>query len=227
MFNDFISLFFPNVCGACSAVLSGNEEAICLNCICELPKTNYHKKDANPIQQIFNGRVAVNASSSFFVFKKDSRVQELIHQIKYKGNKSLAFAIGDIYAGEIKNAKGFNKIDVVIPVPLHKTKLKKRGFNQSEYFAKGLSNNIGAKANTSSLVRLSKSETQTKKSRYERWVNVEKVFSVFDPEQLENKHVLLVDDVITTGATLEACVNALIEVKNIKISIATIAYSAM
>ena len=227
MFNDFISLFFPKECGACSAVLSTKERDICLSCIYELPKTNFHLSSNNPIQQIFNGRVDVNVASSFYYFQQDSKVQALIHQIKYEGNKSLAFTIGNIYADEIKSTTGFSAIDIVIPVPLHKTRYKKRGFNQSEWFAKGMSDKLIATANTTSLLRLSKSETQTKKSRYQRWENVANVFSVLGAEKLENKHVLLVDDVVTTGATLEACVAVLQQVKNIKISIATIAYAAM
>jgi ComF family protein len=167
----------------------------------------------------------VYSASAFYSFNKEGRVQRLIHQLKYKGKKEIGFFIGKQYGVELKSSPDFNTVNTIIPVPLHPEKLKKRGYNQSEYFAKGLAAIMNTEINTTTLVREKANESQTKKSRYERWKNVEFVFQLKTTAALEGKHILLVDDVITTGATLEACANVLQQIKGVKISIATIAYA--
>ena len=223
--NDFISLIFPCVCEACGDGLQKHEEVICTICDYNLPKTDFHLDKNNPVAQLFNGRTNINSASAFYLFNKDGKVQQLIHELKYKGKKHIAHFIGTRYGIELKNSPDFNTISTIIAVPLHSEKLKRRGYNQSEYFAKGLAESMNAKTDFTSLIRITANTSQTKKSRYERWKNVEFVFQLKETTALEGKHVLLVDDVVTTGATLEACAQVLHQIKNVRISIVTIAYA--
>ena len=226
MLNDFISLIFPQVCASCGNSLYKNEQTICIYCIYHLPKTNFHLDNDNPIAKIFWGRINIHSASAYYGFNKGGKVQHLIHQLKYKGQKEVGFAIGKLYGFELKKSTDFNTIDTIIPVPLHPKKIKKRGYNQSESFAEGLSSSMAVATDFKTLFRAHESETQTKKSRFNRWQNVESIFQLKENKTLEGKHVLLVDDVITTGATLEACAQTLQQISGIKISIATIAYAS-
>ena len=225
LLNDFLSLIFPRVCHACGNLLFKNEEVICISCLYKLPKTNFHLEKENSITEIFAGRIKFESATSYLYFVKAGKVQHLIHQMKYKGIKEIGIFLGELYGNELKKSELFNTIEVVIPVPLHKTKLKKRGFNQSELFARGLSSSMKINLDTKNLYRKIASETQTRKTKFERWKNVEDIFDLKDYTKLSGKHVLLVDDVITTGSTLEASANALNRIKDIKISIATMAYA--
>jgi len=222
MLNDFLSLIFPKVCYACGKSLYKKEDCICTHCLFHLPKTNFHLYADNPVVKLFWGRVNIFSAASFFSFTKGSRVQHLIHQFKYRGRKEIGFSIGKRYGTELKQSSLFNGINLIVPVPLHKKKLKKRGYNQSDFFAQGLSQTIEAE-NKNLLIRTNSSETQTKKSRFARWKNVEEIFHIPEPEKLQGRHVLLVDDVITTGATLEACAQRILEIPDTKVSVATIA----
>ncbi len=180
----------------------------------------------NPIEKIFWGRVPLNAAASYYSFTKGGKVQHLIHQLKYKGQREVGVTIGDLYGYELKQSDNFNTVDLIIPVPLHKRKIKSRGYNQSEAFAEGLSASMNVKTDFRTLYRALDSASQTKKTRFLRWKNVETVFHVKDEITLQGKHILLVDDVITTGATLEACVHALQKIPGVKVSIATIAWAS-
>tara|TARA_R110001592_G_scaffold88409_3_gene260392 strand:+ start:2860 stop:3534 length:675 start_codon:yes stop_codon:yes gene_type:complete len=222
MLNDFFNLIFPKICFACNGVLLKHEEVICTSCQFSLPKTNYHLDKGNPLTKIFWGRIEVQHVAAFYFFNKGSKVQNLLHQLKYKGAKEVGEKVGELYGFELLKSKWIKSIDYIIPVPLHPDKLKKRGYNQSEYFAKGLSKSTEIELDTSVLYRKSYSETQTKKSRFNRWENVSEIFDVNKNQKLENKHVLLVDDVVTTGATLEASITALQKI-NCKVSVVTIA----
>jgi ComF family protein len=226
MINDFISLIFPNVCAACGKSLYKYENSICAYCIYHLPKTNYHLQLDNPITKIFWGRVLIHSGAALYEFNKGGKVQYLIHQLKYKGYKEIGFTVGKLYGDELKQCANFNTVEIVIPVPLHAKKKKKRGYNQSDTFAQGLAKSLNAEAKLNVLFRVFESESQTKKSRYRRWQNVESIFQLRDTSNLAGKHILMVDDVITTGATLEACAQTLLQLPNVKISIATIAYAA-
>lgn len=226
MLNDFISLIFPQVCVSCGKSLYKNEHTICTYCIYHLPKTNFHLDNENPIAKIFWGRINIHSAGAFYGFNKGGRVQHLIHQLKYKGRKEVGFTVGKLYGYELKNSDYFNTVDTIIPVPLHLKKIKKRGYNQSESFAEGLAASMEVDSNFTLLYRALESETQTKKSRFNRWQNVETVFQLKDYESFKGKHILLVDDVVTTGATLEACAQTLQQIPGIKISIATIAYAS-
>lgn len=219
--NDIESLFFPNLCLGCNSLLFKNEKIICANCRHELPLTNYHKMDANPMEKIFYGRVQIENATAFLNFEKKNIVQQLIHQLKYKGHEEIGKMIGDWMANELSNYKEYQHIDLVIPVPLHRKKYRKRGYNQVTEFAKSMAKGIGAVYDEKTLIRITNTKTQTLKSRVMRWNTDNAVFSLNNVPELEGKHILLVDDIITTGATLEACARTLQKAKNMRISIAT------
>lgn len=223
MINDFFNLIFPKLCCACNNALLKNENIICITCSVSLPKTNFHKDKENPVNKVFWGRVKVEMATSFYLFSKKSKVQNLLHHLKYKGVKEVGSVIGKLIGYDLNESEDFKKVDFIVPVPLHKNKLKKRGYNQSEWIAKGVSDAMKIAINTETLYRKEDSQTQTKKTRYKRWENVEEIFGVSN-NMLNGKNVLLVDDVVTTGATLEACAQVLIK-QNCKIYIATIAYA--
>ncbi|MFW5978853.1 MAG: ComF family protein, partial [Bacteroidia bacterium] len=193
-------------------------------CWMDIPKTNYHKEQGNPVEQIFWGRIPVQYATSYFFYIKGSRYQRLIHEMKYNGKKEIGYELGKKLGRELKNTS-FGQVDYVVPVPLHKKKLKKRGFNQSEWIGKGISETLEQPLATKNLYRAEYTTSQTKKSKYERWLNVENVFKLNDPQFFSDKHVLLVDDIITTGATLEACANAILQSKNARVSIASLGFS--
>jgi len=225
-FQDFFSLIYPNNCMACGNNLFRNEHLICTACLFHLPKTNYHLEPDNPISQTFWGRTSINTAAACYFFTKAGKVQHLVHQLKYKGKKEVGVFIGEIYGKELIKAPGFERTDVIIPVPLHPSKEKKRGYNQSEVFAIGLSASMDVPIDTKTLIRTYASETQTRKTRFKRWENVKEIFSLQDKEKLKNKHILLVDDVITTGATIEACANLLNTIEGVTINIASIAVAS-
>jgi ComF family protein len=202
-----------------------NENSICTFCSYHLPKTNFHEDNANPIAKIFWGRAPIYSASAYYNFGKGGKVQHLVHQLKYRGQKNIGVAIGKFYGYDLRKSEAFNTVDTIIPVPLHPQKLKKRGYNQSEFFAAGLAQTMNTETDFTSLFRAFESETQTKKSRFNRWKNVETIFRLKEDHNLKGKHLLLVDDVITTGATLEACAQTLLQIPDVKVSIATIAYA--
>jgi ComF family protein len=191
-----------------------------------LPKTNFHTDTNNPVARSFWGRAPIEQAAAYYYFKKDTGVQNILHNLKYKGQTKLGQSLGFMYGAELKQSPHFAGVDVVLPVPLHKKKQRKRGYNQSEHFALGLAQSLGAQLDTTSLIKTTHTESQTKKNRLERVDNVANVFTVTAPQQLAGKHVLLVDDVITTGATIEACALQLATVSGIRISVAGIAYAA-
>ena len=226
LFYDFLCLIYPRLCYACNASLSQHEDVLCAICQFHLPKTNYHLDDDNPLAKNFWGRVPIAHVAALYHFKKGGNVQNLIHQFKYNGKTEIGTYIGESYGKDLLQSDFFKDVEVVIPVPLHKRKKRKRGFNQSEIFAKGLSTAMQIPCDTKTLVRTTASKTQTKKSRFKRWENVKEIFAITDTASLKGKHILLVDDVITTGATIEACVNQLLTISDVKISVAAMACTA-
>jgi ComF family protein len=208
---------------ACGKSLFKYENCICTFCLYHLPKTNFHLAEDNPVSRLFWGKAQVYSAASMYFFYKKGRVQKLMHQLKYKGKKEIGIFLGNIYGKELSAAPLFKTVEFIIPVPMHPKKEKIRGYNQSEIIAIGLSQAMNAVTDTKTLIKSTKTETQTKKSRFSRWENVKEVFEIRNYDHLENKHVLLVDDVITTGSTLESCILNLSKVSGIKISVASIA----
>ena len=223
--DDIFNLFYPEQCAICKNQLVKGEKIICVSCITELPVTNFCNLKNNSVETSFYGRILIKEATSLFYFHKEGKVQKLIHQLKYKGNQQIGVVLGDWLGENMLESSRFNNLDAIVTVPLHPKKLKKRGFNQLTKFGKSLSNKLQIPVIDDVLVKVFASQTQTKKSRFDRTTNVDEKFELLDHSILKNKHILLIDDIITTGATLEACSLALLHSKNIKISIATMAYT--
>lgn len=223
--NDIVNLFFPRLCQACGDALSPSDDQVCLSCMFHLPYTHFHRNPDHPMARSLWGRVQCEGVAAYLFFRKESKVQHLLHRLKYKGQYQVGTFLGQLYGQILVKQPPFNTAQLIIPVPLHPKRQRERGYNQSEMFANGLGKAMGIPVSIHNLRRSTISETQTHKSRVERWENVKKIFSVEDPEVLEGKHILLVDDVFTTGATIEACATALFEACNVKISVITIAYA--
>jgi len=221
-----MSLIYPRRCEACGNLLFKHERFICNYCSVNLPKSGYHKYPGNELEQVFAGRIPFEGVYSFYVFEKSGKVQRLLHHIKYQEQKELAVFLGKQYTKELLKDNFKLGFDVIIPIPLHKNKLTQRGYNQSECFAKGFSLETNIPLDTSSMIRVTETATQTRRKKYERWENVEGIFALTSTENLKGKHVLIVDDVITTGATIEAAWEALKNVEGIKVSVAAIAFAA-
>lgn len=223
--DDLLWLIYPELCVACDKPLNSGEKCICTSCRFHLPKTNFHSEPVNPIIKHFWGKVKVEAAAALFLFTKGEKVQHLIHQLKYQKRKDIGVFLGELYGYDLKKCDPFGCVDVIIPVPLHPKKLKKRGYNQSECFAEGLSLSLKVPCDVKSLKRKKETQTQTRKHRFERFENVNSVFAVTNPDLVQGKHILLVDDVITTGSTLVACAEALLEVPGTRVTIAALAYA--
>lgn len=223
MLNSLINLFFPKVCAGCKSFIGTNEYVICTNCRHELPLTNHHLNYNNEAFKKFYGRIPVEGVSAFLYFNKKGMVQELIHNLKYKGHEEIGTFLGEWYASDLKNSDLIKNVDVIIPVPLHKKRLKERGYNQITNFGMALSESFGIPLKATVLKRKVYSKTQSKKNLLGRMDDIETVFDVDFKEEDSNKHYLLIDDVITTGATLEACSKALLKIPGAKISIVCMA----
>ncbi len=222
---DFYRLFYPKICGGCDVPLAKGEEHLCFNCRLELPFTNFEIIKENPVEKIFRGRVHLEFATSLLFFAKGEKVQNILHNIKYNEQKELAVYIGRIFGERLQNNPYLKDVTAIVPVPLHPQKQHLRGYNQSELFAEGMNEIMKAGLMTDIISRDINTETQTRKTRTERWENVEKAFVVKQPKQLAHQHILLVDDVLTTGATLEACAQTLLQSADCKVSIATVAFA--
>lgn len=175
------------------------------------------------MEQLFWGRCRIEKAAAFSFYNRDSRIRKLIHNLKYKGIKEIGYDLGRIYGASLAGSDFLKEIDIIVPVPLHPSKKRVRGFNQSDIIAEGLSESTGLPVDYNSLKRVTVTETQTRRSRYERWVNVDGIFSIADYSNIVGKHVLLVDDVITTGSTIESCANELLKAEGVKVSVAALA----
>jgi len=222
---NIFNIFFPDLCVICEDQLIEGEEVLCISCRSDLPHTNFCEWKNNKVEKSFQGRIPVLAATSLLYYKRKGKVQKMIHQLKYKNQQKVGVLLGNWLSEEIIGSKRFDKIDFIIPVPLHPNKFKKRGYNQVTTFGQTLANRLDSILLENVLIRVSKSKTQTSKNRMERSINVEEKFDLNNPDILNDKHVLLIDDLITTGATLEACCVQLLKVDNIEISIATMAYT--
>ena len=223
LLNAVVGLFYPSVCAACGNSLFQWEKTVCTRCRSLLPKTGYELHEGNPLAQLFYGKVRLQAVTACYFFSKEGKVQHLIHELKYKNNPEAGVFLGQQLGKTLREAPLFQGLDYLIPVPLHPKKEKERGYNQSLMIAQGVAEVINVPVGKSFLTRTVNTATQTHKSKEERWQNVKGIFELHQAERLCGKYVLLIDDVLTTGATLEACALTLSKVPGIVISCATAA----
>lgn len=220
---NLFNLFYPDVCVCCDQYLLDQEKIVCIECRLDLPFINTSDVRANPLTQTLEGRVFFEKGASFLYYHPTGKVKKLIHQLKYKNNEKVGVFLGDWFGQKLLETNEFRDIDYIIPVPLHKEKLRQRGYNQLTKFGERLSSILKIEYLEGVLIRNTKAKTQTFKKRVERFKSLMNNFSVTNPVTLKDKHVLLIDDVVTTGATLEACCIELLKVENLKISVITIA----
>lgn len=223
--DSFLHLLFPHVCTGCGNDILTEESELCMRCIAAMPETNFEIHPNNPVEKLFWGRLPIVGATAQFYFTKESLMQHLMHQFKYKRNKELGLQLGRIMGEQIKRSGRFDA-EVLIPLPLFPGKEKRRGYNQATILCNGISEMMEIPVLENVIFRPSHTETQTKKGRIERWKNMEGKFILSNPDVIQNKHVLLVDDVVTTGATLEACGNELLKAGNVRLSVATLCVSS-
>ena len=220
---DFIRLLFPPCCVVCEDALSIGEACLCLKCLLNMPKTNYHLVADNELEKRFWGKFPIERASAYFHYVKGSDFDKILFELKYHGQKEVGEYMGRYMANDLLVSGFFNEIDIIVPVPLHKKREKERGYNQSEWIASGISKITGIPVNTNSIKRVEANSTQTRKSVWDRWENVQNLFAVVSSSELQGKHILLVDDVLTTGATIVSCASKIMEVRGVRISVLTLA----
>lgn len=223
MLRSILDLFFPKVCFACQFQLSDFEQYVCTHCRHSLPVTNYHLDGDDSVLKVFYGRAKLEHATALLRFEKKGITQQLMHNLKYKGHEDVGVFLGKWLGTELKEAKDYQTIDLVIPVPLHKKKLRKRGYNQVAKFGQEIASQLETNYCDDVLIKITNTTSQVNKTRLGRWINNDELFSIQNKEKITNKHVLLVDDIITTGATMEACISVLNKAENVKISIASMA----
>lgn len=226
LWQDLLHLFYPHLCPVCASTLPTKTHLICPRCISRLPRTFDENARENPTEKIFTGRIRIDHAWSAFYFHKGSAMQLLIHELKYNNAPSLGYFLGELMGMQMLEAKMELNIDGLLPLPMHKKKEKQRGYNQALLIAKGISSVTGIPVIEDAVIKTKSTSTQTNKQRIERWKNASGNFSIVKPEQLQHKNLLLVDDVITTGATLEACGSLLSKLPGTRLSIATLARAA-
>jgi len=219
-------LLFPHVCAGCGTDILAEESMLCMRCIHAMPETKFELYVNNPIEKLFWGRLPITAACAHYYFTKESLMQQLMHEFKYKNNKALGIQLGRMMGEQLVKSGRFN-IDALIPLPLFPAKEKRRGYNQATLLCQGIAQILDLPVLQQSIIRTQHTDTQTKKGRIERWKNMEGKFELIDPSCVANKRILLVDDVVTTGATLEACGSELLKAENATISIATLCYTSL
>ena len=216
-----LHLFFPHICTGCGSDILNVESTLCMRCVDAMPETNFELHPDNPVEKSFWGRLPLIGATAQFYFTKESLMQHLMHQFKYKGNRELGIQLGRMMGEQIMNSGRFDA-DALVPLPLFPVKEKRRGYNQATVLCQGIAERMKIPILDKAITRPQHTETQTKKGRIERWKNMEGKFILSDPNAIKNKHLLLVDDVVTTGATLEACGNELLKAENVRLSLATL-----
>lgn len=218
---DIWELFFPRYCVVCGKRLLQGEDHLCFRCLSGLPRTKLHLHPDNEMEKNLWGKMPLVRAASLLYYAKGNETQKVLYELKYYGNAKLGLFLGKWMAAEL--GAFFEGVDYIVPVPLHEKKKRKRGYNQSEMLAQGLSVETGIPVVAHGLVRNDYTETQTHKGNYERWENVKDVFACVNREAFEGKHILLVDDVVTTGATVVACADALTDIPGLRISVLSFA----
>jgi ComF family protein len=223
--DSVLHLLFPHVCTGCGNDILSEESELCMRCIDALPETNFESISNNPVEKLFWGRVPITGATAQFYFSKESLIQHLVHQFKYKRNKDLGLQLGRIMGEQLNKSSRF-KADALIPLPLFPAKEKRRGYNQAAVLCEGIAESMQIPVLDKVIIRPQHTETQTKKGRIERWKNMEGKFILSDINTIRNKQLLLIDDVVTTGATLEACGNELLKAENVQLSMACLCVAA-
>ena len=223
--DSVLHLLFPHICAGCGSDILHEESVLCMRCIDAIPETNFELHPNNPVEKTFWGRLPLTGATAQFYFTKESLMQHLMHQFKYKGNKELGMQLGKIMGEQIKKSARF-EADALVPLPLFPAKEKRRGYNQATILCEGMAEAMNLPVLDKIISRPQHTETQTKKGRIERWKNMEGKFILSDADAIKNMHLLLVDDVVTTGATLEACGNELLKAENVRLSVATLCIAA-
>jgi ComF family protein len=222
---SLIHLFFPHCCAGCGNDVPHHEQVLCLTCITRLPLTNFQVHAGNPVENIFRGRLPLLSATSYCYFTKDSLLQHLLHQFKYKDHQEIGHWFGRRMGEAVIASSRVTLPDALVPIPLFAARERRRGYNQASVLCDGMAEITGLPVWKNIVTRTSLTETQTRKTRIERWQNIEGRFALQNPALIHGRHLLLVDDVVTTGATLEACGQALLTAGNVQLSIATLAFT--
>jgi ComF family protein len=223
LLKDFFALFFPGICHACGGLLVNGEHCICSYCSVHLPKTGFHRQKDNAFTKIFQGRLSLETGTALYYYLKGGLVQSMIHGLKYRGIHEIGLFAGRQLGRVLCQSPFYHSVDCIVPVPLHPGRLRQRGYNQSEVFGQGLAEAMEIPLRSDLLKRAAATSTQTRKRRFSRWENVAEAFIVPEPALAAHRKILLVDDVLTTGSTLEACASRLLEVENTRLWMATMA----
>ena len=226
LYSGFSALIHPSICITCQQKAVKKDEVICIECDYHLPRTNFHTEKENKFTERFWGRVPIETAVAMYYFNGNDHVKRIIHGLKYEGQTQIGEQVGRIMGKRIGYSNPtFQNIDLILPVPLHYKRQKERGYNQSDFFAKGLAKTLWTEWRNDMLTRKVNTKSQTTMNALERMKNVENIFEVVDPSFLKNKNILLVDDVVTTGATLEACAKEILKIEGTKVSLATMAFA--
>lgn len=223
---DIRDLFFPRICLCCGKILSSQEDSVCISCMVSLPRTGILNTPGNEMERRFWGIYPIERATALYYYVKGGLVANILHGMKYHGRRKLCRQMGRVMGTEMLDSGFYNGIDFILPVPLHKNRLRDRGYNQSELLARGISDITSVPVVVDALTRKYNNATQTHKSAFERWKNAEGLFEITEnAHSLSGRHILLIDDVLTTGATISACLDALKTVDSIKISVVTLAWT--
>lgn len=219
---SLLDVLFPRTCPVCEKTLLSHEKSLCTKCMLDIPTTGFHLQKFNPMEQLFAGKIQFEKATGYFFYEKDNPYANILHDIKYRNQPQTGRHLASIYGAELTSCNYFTDIDCIIPVPLHNKKLIKRGYNQSEYIAQGFADSLNVPVYTDIIIAVKNHDSQTNKGIYERWLNTQGIYMAKETETIENKHVLIVDDVVTTGATLLSAASSIADVPGIKISLATL-----
>lgn len=223
---DLLHFFYPHTCAGCGEALPSTTQSICVDCLIQLPETRFQHSAGNPVERLFYGRIKLRTAMASYFFSKKQALRHIIHAFKYEQNKEVCIQMGKLMGEHIKNCERMLPIDYLIPIPIHDSRAKKRGYNQALLLCEGIEHTTGIPILANIVQRARATETQTRKGRSARWENVEDGFYIGEEKLLQQKHLLLIDDVITTGATLEACGSVILKAQPASLSIAALAWAS-